>query len=110
MRKKRSHLLQYAAAATVVLLTLGIGLIYELGFWGELVYGFLLWVALSLGVVVLLWKAFIAYVKMNPTFYWLAVFIMVITGLALVATVIGADIGVIELVIAGGMVVASLKK
>ena len=106
----KNRTLQYAAAVVVVFLALGIGLVYELGFWGELVYGFLLWVALSLGVVVLLWKAFIAYVRMNPTFYWLAVFLMVVTGLALIATLVGADVGVIELVIAGGMVVASLKK
>ena len=99
-----------AAAVLVMLLAAGLGLMYYLGFWGELVYGFLLWVALAAGVDLLLFKAFVAYLKANPAFYWLAVFLITITGLALVATLIGADIGVIELVIAAGMVVASLKK
>ena len=102
--------LQYAAAITSVLLVLGIGLIYWLGYWGELVYGFLLWVALALAVDVILWKPFIAYVRANPTFYGLAVFLLTMIGLGLVATVVAADIGVIMLVVAGGMVVASLKK
>lgn len=104
------RLLQYVAAVVAILFALGIGLIYYLGFWGELVYGFLLWVALALAVDVILWKPFIAYVRANPTFYWLAVFLLTMIGLALVATVVGASIGVIMLVVAAGMVVAPLKK
>jgi hypothetical protein len=90
------------------LLLLSVVLIFFGGVLGVLLVGAIWTLVISLIIVAALWPVFTGLIKTNPTAYWLMVFFFVLTGLALIASVIGVEIGLGELVVAAGMVMKYL--